>query len=136
MEHDEFGDEAANIIVDSIGKVVAEDVWNGFSPEIIAMIMDEQGLSPIQPEPIREPSGNTENYLAAAEGYSEENYNTIDGRIDTQSKLTPGDDTENQPEQRRNEKSPSILAKLKKNKIVVSATSDPVHNKSQNELEL
>lgn len=31
-------------------------------------------------------------YLAAAEGYPEENYNMIDSRIDTQSKLTPGND--------------------------------------------
>ena len=46
MEHDAFGDEAANIIVDSAGKVFAEDIWNGFSPEILAMIAAEQGLIP------------------------------------------------------------------------------------------
>lgn len=113
MEHDEFGDEVANIIVDSTGKVVAEDVWNGFSPEIIAMIMDEQGLTPVQTVPLRDPSGNVENYLATAEGYAEENYNAIDGRIDTQSKLTPGDDTESQPE-KQGEKKSSVLEKLKK----------------------
>lgn len=125
MEHDEFDKEVANIIVDGTGKVAAEDVWNGFSPEIIAMIMDEHGLTPDQAAPTREPSGNAENYLAAAEGYSEENYNMIDGRIDTQSKLTPGDDTESQPEH-RNEKKPSALAKLKQNQAKVSATTKDV----------
>ena len=89
MEHDEFDSEVAAIIVDGTGKVVAEDVWNGFSPEILSMISEEQGLVLTQPV-----SANEANYLAAAEGYSEENYNMIDGRIDTQSKLTPGDDTE------------------------------------------
>lgn len=77
------------------------------------MIIDEQGLTPVQAAPTREPSGNAENYLAAAEGYSEKNYNTIDGRIDTQSKLTPGDDTDSQPEKQGEQKS-SVLEKLKK----------------------
>ena len=69
--------------MDATGKLVAEDLWDGFTPEIVAMIAQEQGL---QAAPA--------NYLAAAEDYSEENYNQIDGRMDTQSKLTPGDDTE------------------------------------------
>ena len=72
MEHDEYGDEAASIIVDATGKLVAEDLWEGFTPEIVAMIAQEQGLH-----------ADLENYLAAAEGYSEENYNQIDGRMDT-----------------------------------------------------
>ena len=29
MEHDEYGDEAAAIIVDSQGKLILEDIWNG-----------------------------------------------------------------------------------------------------------
>ena len=107
MEHDEYGDEAASIIVDATGKLVAEDLWDGFTPEIVAMIAQEQGL---QAAP--------ENYLAAAEGYSEENYNQIDGRMDTQSKLTPGDDTESQPEKQPNQK-PSVLEKLKQKKNAV-----------------
>lgn len=41
-------------------------------PEIVEMIVQEQGLQ-----------ATPENYLAAAEGYSEENYNQIDGRMDT-----------------------------------------------------
>lgn len=107
MEHDEYGDEAASVIVDATGKLAAEDLWDGFTPEIVEMIAQEQGL---QAAP--------ENYLAAAEGYSEENYNQIDGRMDTQSKLTPGDDTESQPEKQPNQK-PSVLEKLKQKKDVI-----------------
>ena len=107
MEHDEYGDEAASIIVDATGKLVAEDLWEGFTPEIVAMIAQEQGLH-----------ADLENYLAAAEGYSEENYNQIDGRMDTQSKLTPGDDTESQPEKQPNQK-PSVLEKLQQKKDAV-----------------
>ena len=107
MEHDEYGDEAASIIVDATGKLVAEDLLEGFSPAVVAMIAQEQGLHAAR-----------ENYLAAAEGYSEENYNQIDGRMDTQSKLTPGDDTESQPEKQPNQK-PSVLEKLKQKKNAV-----------------
>ena len=117
MEHDEFSSEVATVIVDGTGKAVAEDVWNGFSPEILAMIAEEQGF--ILPHPT---SVNEANYLSAAEGYSEENYNMIDGRIDTQSKLTPGDDTESQPEQSKG-KRPSVLEKLKEKQAEVPARS-------------
>lgn len=124
MEHDEFDSEVAAVIVDGTGKVVAEDVWNGFSPEILAMIAEEQGLI-LAPPTIT----NEANYLAAAEGYSEENYNMIDGRIDTQSKLTPGDDTESQPEQ---SKKSSVLEKLNRNraKILAKQETDTVGTKS------
>ena len=115
MEHDTFASEVAAVIVDGTGKVVAEDVWNGFSPEILAMIAEEQGLVP--PRSI---SVNDANYLTAAEGYSEENYNMIDGRIDTQSKLTPDDDTESRPERSR-DKRPSVLEKLKEKQAEFSA---------------
>ena len=117
MEHDEFSSAVAAVIVDGTGKIVAEDVWNGFSPEILAMIAEEQGLVPPQYVSV-----NEANYLAAAEGYSEENYNMIDGRIDTQSKLTPGNDTESQPEQSKS-KRPSVLDKLKEKQAEVPARS-------------
>lgn len=84
MGYDEFNSEVAAVIVDRAGKVVAEDVWNGFSPELLAMIAEEQELVLTQSV-----STKDANYLAAAEGYYEENYNMIDGRIDTQSKRHP-----------------------------------------------
>lgn len=117
MEHDEFSSAVAAVIVDGTGKVVAEDVWNGFSPEILTMIAEEQGLILAPPT-----TTNEANYLAAVEGYSEENYNMIDGRIDTQSKLTPGDDTESQPEQSKS-KRPSVLEKLKEKQAEIPAKS-------------
>lgn len=107
MGYDEFNSEVAAVIVDRAGKVVAEDVWNGFSPELLAMIAEEQELVLTQSV-----STKDANYLAAAEGYYEENYNMIDGRIDTQSKLTPSDNTESQPEQRTGKK-PSVVENLK-----------------------
>ena len=117
MEHDEFNSEVAAVIVDGTGKVVAEDVWNGFNSEILAMIAEEQSLILAPPT-----SANEANFLSAAEGYSEENYNMIDGRIDTQSKLTPGDDTESQPE-RSKDKRPSVLKKLKEKQAEIPAKS-------------
>ena len=123
MEHDEFSSEVAAVIVDGTGKVVAEDVWNGFSPEILAMIAEEQGLVLSQPV-----SANDANYLAAAEGYSEGNCNMIDGHIDTQSKLTHGDDTEYQPERCR-DKRPSVLEKLKEKQAEVPAIRKVANDK-------
>lgn len=38
LEHEEYGDEAANIIVDEKGILYAQDVYDGFSPEIMDML--------------------------------------------------------------------------------------------------
>lgn len=132
MEHDEFNSEVAAVIVDGTGKIVTEDVWNGFSPEILAMIIEEQGLISAPPAYV-----NEANYLSAAEGYSEENYNMIDGRIDTQCKLTTGDDTESQPERCRNKK-PSVLEKLKEKQAEIPAKSkaDISPTRSSNDISL
>ena len=105
---DDFGRDAANVIVDGTGKLVAEDVLTGFTPEIIQMITEEQQLAPhltniLQEEevnrrqvselsvknPAAEPGNQPEtpaekNYLKAAEEYQEENYNCIDGNMFTQ----------------------------------------------------
>ena len=68
-----------------------------------------------------------DNYLKNAEEYLEENYDCIDGRISTQSKLTPGDDTESHPEFSPEAPRPSILTRLKEKQADVqppSAKSD------------
>lgn len=150
MEHDEYGDETACVIVDSNGKLLAEDVWNGFNQEILAMIAAEQGISQSLATSMQEKKqlvGNgsqhlqtgaePDNYLAAAEGYSEENYNMIDGRIDIQSKLTPADDTEIQPEL-HSEKRPSILAKLKEKQSSIPKPKKPevAANKAKDDISL
>lgn len=204
MEHDEFGDEAACVVVDSTGKLAAQDVMDGFSPEVVAMIAQEALLDKMTAEQdafreslltlsapevlersyeynIREDillgmesreldSRYTEallasptpladvyhmyeqsetdhmdtvrsaleqqaeaaisadprerNYLRAAEEYQEEGYDFIDGRMSTQSRLTPGDDTESHPEQQEQpteEKRPSVLGRLKEKQAEVAA---------------
>lgn len=105
-------------------------LFNGLSPEILSMIAEEQGLVLAQPV-----SANDANYLAAEEGYSEENYNMIDGRIDTQSKLTPGDDTESQPE-RSKDKRPSVLEKLKEKQAEIPAIRKVANDKGLDNLSL
>ena len=99
MEHEKYGDEVACVIVDSTGKVAAEDVWNGFDKETTEMLLTEQILEKSSSVPIQgkdaiddmETSPEKRNYLKAAEEYSEENYNEVDGRMETESKQDPGD---------------------------------------------
>lgn len=204
MEHDEFGDEAACVIVDSTGKLAAQDVMDGFSPEVVAMIAQEalldkmtaeqdafrESLLTLSPPEVLERSyeyniredillgmesweldsryteallasptpladvyhmyeqsetdhmdtvrsaleqqaesvlsadPRERNYLRAAEEYQEEGYDFIDGRMSTQSRLTPGDDTESHPEQQEQptrEKRPSVLERLKEKQAEVAA---------------
>lgn len=42
MEHDELGDETAAIIVDSRGKLILDEVWDGFSDEAAEEILEIQ----------------------------------------------------------------------------------------------
>lgn len=125
MEHDKFGDEAACIIVDSSGKLVAEDIWNGFDKDTVEMILADQNQSdtPLisqQPKDLasdqnRDPSPEEKNYLKAAEEYSEENYNEVDGRMETESKQEPGDSIGDGGEAKS-----SVLKKLHEKQAAVS----------------
>ena len=164
MESDDFGADAANVIVDGTGKLVAEDVLTGFTPEIVQMITEEQQLAPYRTNLLLEDesnrrqtsehiaenasgdpgtkAGNTteRNYLKAAEEYQEENYNSIDGRMSTQNKLTPGDDTLSHPEKSPGASSrerPSVSGKLKaaQEKLAESADIPKALNKSNISLE-
>ncbi|MGN8963376.1 DUF5688 family protein [Bariatricus sp. HCP28S3_D3] len=136
MEHDEFGSDVANVVVDNSGKLVAENLWDGFNQDIVRMITEEQGFlsdktavqtASLTNDSAAAPASPTErNYLKAAEEYQEENYDCIDGRMSTQNKLTPGDDTESHPEQR-----PSVLGKLRDKQAQVSTkTITPKPEKS------
>lgn len=40
MEHDKFGDETAAIIVDSQGKLILEEIWNGFDEETMEQLQE------------------------------------------------------------------------------------------------
>ena len=129
MEHDEYGSGVANVVVDENGKLVAEDLWHGIPPEIARMISEEQAEPPTSVQEREAVSGiaartqqdkrKPDNYLKNAEEYLEENYDCIDGRISTQSKLTPGDDTESHPEFSPEPPRPSILTRLKEKQAEV-----------------
>lgn len=90
-------------------------------------------------EPVRKPETPAEkNYLKAAEEYQEENYNCIDGRMFTQNKLTPGDDSLSQPEKipdgtASTRERPSVIGKLKaaQEKLAEKVDSPKLPNKSE-----
>lgn len=124
LEHDKFGDEAACIIVDSSGKLVAEDIWNGFDRDTVEMILSDQKESDVlltqqtkdhASGHNHEPSPEEKNYLKAAEEYSEENYNEVDGRMETESKQEPGDSIGDGGEAKS-----SVLKKLHEKQAAVS----------------
>ncbi len=49
MEHDTFGDDAANVIVDAKGNLVLDDIYNGFDDETVALIHEQ--LLPVEKMP-------------------------------------------------------------------------------------
>ena len=51
MEHDTYGDEAAYIIVDERGKLVLEDVYNGFDDDTLRLLDLEVKEVPEMPDP-------------------------------------------------------------------------------------
>lgn len=86
--------------------------------DTVRSALEQQAESVLSAEP------HERNYLRAAEEYQEEGYDFIDGRMSTQSRLTPGDDTESQPElheQPQDEKRPSVLGRLKEKQAEVAA---------------
>ena len=61
LEHEAYGDEAANIIIDENGTLLLDDVWNGFDDledagwEIISEA-EYAAHQPTEPEPIATPA--------------------------------------------------------------------------------
>ena len=51
MEHDTYGDEAACIIVDERGKLVLDDVYNGFDDDTLRLLDLEVKELPEMPDP-------------------------------------------------------------------------------------
>ena len=51
MEHDTYGDEAACIIVDERGKLVLDDVYNGFDDDTLRLLDLEVKEVPEMPDP-------------------------------------------------------------------------------------
>lgn len=51
MEHDTYGDEAACVIVDERGKLVLDDVYNGFDDDTLRLLDLEVKEVPEMPDP-------------------------------------------------------------------------------------
>lgn len=84
MEHTVYGAQAANVVLDSEGKLVADNVFHGFDETVKQQIREY--LHP----PVKEPKPEKLNwqkayengeYLRSAEITEEQNYNMIDGRM-------------------------------------------------------
>ena len=90
MEHTVYGSQAANVVLDADGKLVADNVFHGFDDTVQKQIREY--LNPRPTEVVQEtkktPALETwqkayENgeYLRSAEITEEQNYNMIDGRM-------------------------------------------------------
>lgn len=51
LEHEEYGDESANVIVDEQGILYAQDVWNGFNEEIVDLLKMINAPIEVMPDP-------------------------------------------------------------------------------------
>ena len=119
MEHMEYGRNAAYVILDAEGKIVAEDNRNGFDENAKQQIREY--LHP--PKPVQKPEEKPplenwqkymENgeYLRSAEITEEANYNMIDGLKNNAA-----------PKEKKNRPKESILAKLNEKKEEVARRS-------------
>ncbi|NCB94201.1 MAG: DUF4316 domain-containing protein [Clostridia bacterium] len=117
MEHDTYGDEAAGVIVDENGKLMAEDIFNGFDEEALEAIreMAAEQAAEVETPDISLDAGvkdqKQRNHLAKVEEMVEDDYGMIDGIINNGSKATDED--------RSTDKKPSVMEKLQEKKAVV-----------------
>lgn len=90
MEHTTYGSDAAWVVLDEDGKLIVDNVRNGFDETVINQIKEylNPSLPPLEPEKQNKPHLETwqkfyENgeYLRSAELAEEQNYNMIDGRM-------------------------------------------------------
>lgn len=90
MEHTTYGSDAEWIVLDEDGKLVVDNVYNGFDETVQKQI--KEYLNPVQniTEPQKQEKPPLENwqksygngeYLRSAEITEEQNYNMIDGRM-------------------------------------------------------
>ena len=93
MEHTTYGSDAAWVVLDEDGKLVVDNVYNGFDEAVQKQI--KEYLNPVQniTEPQKQEKPHFENwqksyengeYLRSAEITEEQNYNMIDGRMNNQ----------------------------------------------------
>ena len=90
MEHTVYGAQAANVVLDSEGKLVADNVFHGFDETVKQQIREYLHPPTKEPEPEKSKKPMMENwqkayengeYLRSAEITEEQNYNMIDGRM-------------------------------------------------------
>ena len=90
MEHTTYGSDAAWVVLDEDGKLVVDNVYNGFDEAVQKQI--KEYLNPVQniTEPQKQEKPSLENwqksyengeYLRSAEITEEQNYNMIDDRL-------------------------------------------------------
>lgn len=115
MEHDAYGDEAAGIIVNSQGKLMLDEIFNGFDEETMEQLKELR-------------SSNRENWLKNAEMSTEDDYSMLDGILNN----GVSEDVKRQDEK------PSVLGKLKELKADVAkpVMKIPSVGKDQNKLEI
>ncbi|CUX33183.1 YodL domain-containing protein [Clostridium sp. C105KSO13] len=126
MEHESYGADAAYVVLDADGKVVADDNRNGFDDYTKQQLKDyvhPQEPIPVPPIPAQKPSLENwqkymENgeYLRSAEMSEEQNYNMIDGRNNNTA-----------PKKERS----SVLAKLhQKQREIAKRSNQPIPDRS------
>lgn len=104
MESEQYGRDAAAVIIDADGKFVTDDCPQGFDEKVIQQIREY--LHPPEKQqqiPERPPMENYQKYfengeyLRSAEMDEEQNYNMIDGRINNQKKKQKISDPKKRP---------------------------------------
>ena len=89
MEHTAYGAQAANVVLDSDGSLVADNVFHGFDETVKQQIREYLHLQTEEPSEVKQEKPALENwqkayengeYLRSAEITEEQNYNMIDGR--------------------------------------------------------
>lgn len=104
MESEQYGRDAAAVIIDADGKFVTDDCPQGFDEKVIQQIREY--LHPPEKQqqiPERPPMENYQKYfengeyLRSAEMDEEQNYNMIDGRINNQKKKPKISDPKKRP---------------------------------------
>jgi len=80
LEHEEHGDETASVIVDSYGKIILDDVWNGFEDyeEHKAGLEFDERTAHIPPE-----ERNIDTLLNVVYPEKQDNQDTLQNLIDT-----------------------------------------------------
>lgn len=119
MQSEQFGKDAAFLVVSAEGKIIADDCYQGFDETMLQRIREylhppQQQLSEQQERKLENWQKAFENgeYLRSAEIGEEQNYNMVDGLANNRTKQEKRQD----PKER-----PSVIAKLHKKQKELAA---------------